>query len=386
MTVNPFKLDFPRTVIDDLHRRIDATRWPNIAFDTGWSAGTNDSTLRVLVDYWRHQYDWPGEEERLNQLDHCAVEVEGERIHCVRFLATSGAGRPALILLHGWPGSFVEFLDAAPLLARGIGGRSGFDIVVPSLPGYTLSGPPKAPGMNQARMAERMHALMLELGYGRYGAQGGDWGAGVATAMGSQFPEAVLGVHVNFLGGSVPPGDNMSEEERSYRVRMDHFRATETGYNGIQGTRPQTLAYAQTDSPVGLLAWILEKFWAWSQHGDDLWQTFDRDRFLTNVMLYWLTGYIYSAARLYYETRNQPRPSGPTASEPHASPQVARVEVPTAYASFPGDPWHAPRVVVERRFNLVRFSEQPKGGHFAAMEQPELFAGDVAAFFGGLTA
>ncbi|MBM2812976.1 MAG: hypothetical protein HW416_3735 [Chloroflexi bacterium] len=380
MALLPFKVDFSRDSVEDLHQRIDRTRWPNMPFDTGWSAGSNDSVLRALVDYWRHHYDWFAEQARLNELDHCAVEVEGERIHCVRYRSVAGAARPALILLHGWPGSFVEFLDTAELLSTGVDGGPSFDIVVPSLPGYTLSETPKSPGMNTTRIAERMHALMQQLGYERYGAQGGDWGAGIATAMATLFPESVIGLHLNFVTGVPPSGEEMSDEERAYRARIEAFRATGSGYSNIQATRPQTLTYAQTDSPVGLLAWILEKFWAWSDHGDDLWKTFDRDRFLTNVTLYWLTGSIYSAARLYHES------PFPRAEATHSRLAAAppRIEVPTAYASYPGEPWRAPRVVVERRFNLVRFSEQPRGGHFAAMEQPELFARDVAEFFLGL--
>lgn len=385
MTVIPFKLDFPRSEIDDLHRRLDATRWPSIHFDTGWSAGTNDAVLRDLADYWRRRYDWSAEQERLNRLDHRMVEVEGERIHCVVYPSLTPRARPPLLLIHGWPGSFVEFLEAAELLVNGVDGAPGFDLVVPSLPGYTLSEAPREPGMNPARIAGRFHALMRALGYERYGAQGGDWGSAVATAMAARFPESLTGLHLNFpVGGAPPPAEEMTEEERDYRQRLEQFNALETGYSRIQGTRPQTLTYAQTDSPVGLLAWILEKFWAWSDHGDDLWQTFDRDRVLTNVTLYWLSGSTYSAARLYYESQMFSRPPQPAGSRPPTAAAPARIEVPTAYACFPGEPWRAPREVLERRFNLVRYSVQPRGGHFAALEQPALFAGDVAAFFGSL--
>ncbi len=384
MTVIPFKLDFPRSEIDDLHRRLDATRWPNIPFETGWSAGTNDAVLRELVDHWRHRYDWFAIQERLNRLDHRMVEIEGERIHCVLYRSAAGGARPPLILLHGWPGSFVEFLEAGEMLSRAIEGRPAFDLVVPSLPGYTLSDHPKEAGMTPARIADRMHLLMRELGHERYGAQGGDWGSFIATTMAARHPESVTGLHLNFIaGGGAPAAAEMSDGEREYRQRMDQFSAMETGYSRIQGTRPQTLAYAQTDSPAGLLAWILEKFWAWGDHGDDLWQTFRRDDILTNVTLYWLTGSIYSAARLYYESQMFGRAQQPPATSP-APAAAARIEVPTAYARFPGEPWAAPRDAAERRFNLVRFTELPRGGHFAALEQPALFASDVAAFFGSL--
>jgi microsomal epoxide hydrolase len=280
-----------------------------------------------------------------------------------------------LLLIHGWPGSFVEFLDAAEQLAAGVDGAPGFDLVVPSLPGFGFSEAPREPGMHPGRIAARLHALMRELGYERYGVQGGDWGAITGTALALQQPEAVLGLHLNFVGGGPPPADReMSDEERAYRERQQAFQATETGYSLIQGTRPQTLAYAQQDSPVGLLAWILEKFWVWSDHGEDLWDTFDRDRLLTNVMLYWLTGSVLSAARIYYEMRH-----GGAAS------LAGQVTVPTSYARFPAEPWAAPREVVERRYHLVRMTEPARGGHFAALEQPTLYAADVASFFGTLS-
>jgi pimeloyl-ACP methyl ester carboxylesterase len=373
MPMLPFRLEFTQRAIDDLHRRIDQTRWPDMPFDTGWDAGTNDRVLRDLVEYWRRDYDWFAEQDRLNELAHLRGVIGGEELHCVVYTGPGVEQRMPLLLLHGWPGSFVEFLEAVPLLAEGVDGGPSFDLVVPSLPGFGLSEPPKTPGMHPGRIAERMHLLMRELGYGRYGVQGGDWGAIIGTRLARQEPEAVVALHLNFAAGGPPPDGEPSEEEREFRERMAVFQAVETGYSRIQGTRPQTLTYAQHDPPVGLLAWILEKFWAWSDHGDDLWDTFDRDRVLTNVMLYWLTGRTLSAARTYYESgREQPpfRPTGP-------------VEVPTGYARFPGEPWAPPRAVVERGYNLVQWSEMDAGGHFAALEQPQAFAAEVAGFFAG---
>jgi len=367
----PFRLDFSERAIADLHRRIDATRWPEIPYETGWSTGTHDGVLRDLVSYWRREYDWFAVQERLNGLAHLRGPVGGEELHCVLWTGPGSERRLPILLLHGWPGSFVEFLQAAELLAAGVDGGAGFDLVVPSLPGFGLSEAPREPGMHPGRVAERMHLLMRELGYERYGVQGGDWGGIIGPAIAYRHPESVVGLHVNFGTGRLPPPEGeMTEEEREFRERRQRFEAEETGYSRLQGTRPQTLAYAQHDSPVGLLAWILEKFWVWSDHGDDLWETFDRDAVLTNVMMYWLTGSILSAARIYYESAH--------AREPILG---GRVEVPTAYARFPAEPFNPPRVVVERGFNLVRYTEVERGGHFAAMEQPELFARDVAAFF-----
>ncbi len=374
--MQPFRINYTEGDIDELNRRLDATRWPTIPFDTGWSSGTHDRVLRDLVQYWRREYDWFKAQERLNRLTHLRGSIGGEGLHCISYKGSGGGHRPPLLLLHGWPTSFVEFLDGAELLASGMGDEPGFDLVVPSLPGFVFSEAPRAPGMHAGRIAERMHGLMQELDFEQYGVQGGDWGAIVGTALARQHPEAVVGLHVNFVHPAPPPpeGEIQSEEEQAYLAFQKRFQAEETGYSRIQGTRPQTLAYAQQDSPVGLLAWILEKFWAWSDHGDDLWQTFDKDRFLTNVMLYWLPGCVLSSARIYYETFfNMPK-----------GLRSGRVEVPTGYARFPAEPWSPPREVVERQYNLVHYSEPPRGGHFAAMEQPRLWAREVSAFFSGL--
>jgi pimeloyl-ACP methyl ester carboxylesterase len=366
----PFRIEFTQRAIEDLHRRIDNTRWPVVAFPTGWSAGANDHVLRELVRYWRREFDWFAVQERLNQLPHLRGPIGAtEELHCVLF-ARGGDGRMPLLMLHGWPGSFLELLPAARLLADGVGGRPGFDVVVPSLPGFGFSDAPTAPGMHPGRIGERMHTLMRELGYERYAVQGGDWGAIVATRMGLAHPEAVTALHLNFIPRQVPPPEGrVDAEERAWTDRFAAWREDESAYSHLQRTRPQTLAYALNDSPVGLLAWILEKFWTWSDHGDDLWETFSRDDVLANVTLYWLTGTALSAARTYYESQHEAPPFRP-----------ARVEVPTAYAHFPGEPWAPPRSVVERGYRLERWTELRRGGHFAALEQPELLAADVSEF------
>ena len=371
MALRPFRIEFTERAIADLYRRIDATRFPEITIDEGWRAGTNDGVLRELVRYWRHDYDWFAQQERLNQLTHVRGPIGGEELHALLYTGPGREARTPLLLIHGWPGSFVEFLEAAPLLAAGVDGSAGYDLVVPSLPGFGFSEAPRQPGMHPGAVAERLHGLMRELGYERYGVQGGDWGAIIGTALALQQPEAVRALHVNFALGGPPPADGeMSEEERAYREQQGRFQATETGYSRIQGTRPQTLSYAQQDSPVGLLAWILEKFWVWSDHGDDLWETLDRDAVLTNVMMYWLTGTVLSAARTYYEM-----------SRSGGAFLAGRVEVPTGYARYPGEPWAAPTEVLDRGYHLVRVTEPARGGHFAAFEQPELYAADVASFF-----
>ena len=375
MSLLPFRISFSERMIRDLHRRIDQTRWPQITIDEGWQAGTNDAVLRDLVRYWRQDYDWFAQQRRLNELAHVRGPVDGEELHAVLYAGPGSEERLPLLLIHGWPGSFVEFVEAAPLLTAGVDQEPGFDLVVPSLPGFGFSEAPGNPGMHPGRVADRLHGLMLALGYERYGVQGGDWGAIIGSALALQHPEAVVALHLNFAVGGRPPTDGeMTEEERLYRQRQARFQAVETGYSRIQGTRPQTLSYAQQDSPVGLLAWILEKFWVWSDHGDDLWETFDRDLLLTNVMIYWLTGTVLSAARIYYEM-----------SRSGGAFLARRSSVPTAYARFPAEPWSAPNAVLERGYHLVRVTEPSSGGHFAAMEQPELYATDIGTFFADYT-
>ena len=386
----PFRIEFGPRAIEDLHRRLDAARWPAVPFDTGWSAGTNDAVLRDLVDYWRRDFDWFAVQERLNAFPHIrapiaqpalsTVEGGDEELHAV-LLTRGGPPRIPVVLLHGWPGSFIELLPAAQRLVEdGADGSPGADVVVPSLPGFGFSDAPRGPGMHPGRIAERIHGLMRLLGYERYGVQGGDWGAIVGARLARAHPEAVLGLHLNFPAGLVPLEDGVTPtaEEAAYQQRLARWREDESGYSHLQGTKPQTLAYALTDSPVGLLAWILEKFWRYSDRatgeGDDLWQTFSRDDLLANVTLYWLTGSALSSARTYYERNNEEPPHRPT----------TRVEVPTALANYPAEPWAAPRALLERSFNLVRWTDQPAGGHFAALEQPDLFAADVRAFFDSL--
>lgn len=374
--LEPFRIDYSRDRIEDLHRRIDAMMWPEMPFDTGWSAGTNDEVLRDLVHYWRHEYDWFDVQDALNELDHFQVPIEGERLHFVWYRGTGERQNIPLLLLHGWPSSFLEFVEAAPLLVEGTDGAPGFDVVVPSLPGFVFSEAPRAPGMHIGKMADRMHGLMRELGYERYGVQGGDWGAAIGVELAQKYPDSVAGLHYVLAASAELPETSPEERERVYITRRNRHEAEETAYYALQATKPQTLAYALQDSPVGLLAWILEKYWGWTDHGEDLWDRLDRDAVLTTVMLYWLTGHVLSAARIYYERRHR-RPEDQS---------TGPVPVPTAYARFPKEPWAPPRSLVnpDWKANLVRYTEMPRGGHFPALEEPELYTKDVAAFFSEL--
>ncbi|MBM3779290.1 MAG: epoxide hydrolase 1 [Acidimicrobiia bacterium] len=370
--LRPFRLDVPGAAIQDLHRRIDATRWPEMPFDTGWTQGTNDGVLRDLVRYWRHGYDWEAVQAGLNRLTHLRGPVGGEALHCVTY-AGAGERKPfPLLLMSGWPGSFLEFIHAAPRLAQ-----AGWDLVVPSLPGYGFSDVPREPGMNTRSMAGRMHALMQALGHERYGIHGSDWGALVGTIQAAEHGESVVGLHLT-LASAAPAALRTSEPAKPDPVRPDQ-RERDNGWragNTLQSASPQTLGYALEDSPVGCLSWILMRYWSQSDHDADadLWQVFSRDDVLTTAMLYWLPGRMLSSMRLYWETFTNAAPA-----------PFRRVTVPTAYARFQGAvPLGATREAMAPAYNLVRYTEPPRGGHFAALEQPEAFATDVAGFFATL--
>ncbi|MSQ31494.1 MAG: epoxide hydrolase [Dehalococcoidia bacterium] len=382
----PFRIEFGDRGIEDLRRRIAEARWPELPFDTGWSAGTDHGVLRDLARYWHADFDWAAAQAAINRRPHVRGPVtdpggSAEWMHAMVQAGPAAAAdeppRTTLLLIHGGPGSFIEFLEAADRLVAGVDGAPGFDVVVPSLPGYGFSEAPRAPGMHPGRVAERLHALMGELGYPRYGVQGGDWGGHIGARLARAHPEAVVGLHLNFAGGLVPRAQGVaaSAEEAAWEGRMVDFRNRQGTYSRLQRTKPQNLGFALHDSPVGLLAWMLEPFHAWTDHGEELWDALDRDTLLTNVTLYWLTGTALSAARLYYEAEHE--------SPPHV-PQFCAV--PTAFARFPAEPFIAPRQVLERSYRLVQWTEFDRGGHFAALEQPALFAADVSRFFTGLRA
>lgn len=384
----PFRVAFGPERIADLHRRLDAARWPEVPFETGWSEGTNDRVLRDLVRYWRREYDWARVQAELNRLAHFTLPVEGERLHFVWYRGT-GARQPfPLLLLHGWPSSFLEYAKVAPLLARGRDGNPGFDVVVPSLPGFVFSEAPRKPGLHHGRIAERLHALMQDLGYARYGVAGGDWGEVLTQDLAIAHPEAVTGLSRPGSDARVPTERPLTAEEQAFASARERFEAEETAYFRLQSTKPQTLAYALQDSPVGLLAWMLEKYWAWSDLGPDLghggtkgpgdlWATLDRHDVLTPATLYWLTGTVLSASRIYYETARLPAARWPT----------GRIVVPTAFMGFPKDPFSsAPGTLLDkaRYEKIVRVAEKPRGGHFPALEQPALWAEEAFIFFTGL--
>jgi epoxide hydrolase len=366
--MEPFQIAVPDAVLTDLDARIAAARWPNEIAGAGWQQGTDLSYLKRLTDYWRDGFSWRAPEQRLNALEQYTTTIDGQLVHFIRHRSGAADALP-LVLVHGWPGSVVEFLDVLePLTA------AGFDLIVPSLPGYGFSGPTTQPGWHPRRIAAAFVELMHQLGYSRYGVQGGDWGSLVVANMADLAPDHVAGLHLNFLSAPRPDGQRSADlppEEQANIEAMRRWRDEEAGYSAIQGTKPQTVGYALDDSAVGLAGWIVEKFRAWSDCHGDIEASFTMDQLLTNITLYWVTRTATSSARLYYETRQ---------AGVAAIPQ-APITVPTAIANYPGEITKIPRAWAERRYNVTHWVDQPRGGHFAAMEVPELFAADVATFF-----
>jgi pimeloyl-ACP methyl ester carboxylesterase len=364
LTLEPFQVEVPAATLDDLSRRLELARWPNQIAGIGWEQGTELEFLTGLVDAWRHDYDWRRVEAELNGYEQVRAVVDGQPIHAIHARSASPDAL-ALLLVHGWPGSVVEFLDALPALTE------TFHVVAPSLPGYGFSGPTSQPGWHPRRIAAALIEVMAALGYDRYGAQGGDWRSIITANLADLAPDHVVGLHLNFV--VVPRPDNgpaPTPAEADALATLSAWGRNETGYQHIQGSRPQTLGYGLEDSPVGLCAWILEKFRAWTD-GQDVRRAFSTDRLLDNVTLYWVTRTATSSTRLYWEMRQ-----AGTAALPQA-----RVDVPTGIANYPGERTRMPRAWVEQRYRITRWSELPHGGHFAAMQVPDLFVDDVRAFF-----
>ncbi len=381
MSPEPFTIHVDDDVLDDLHRRLDSTRWPDQAPGEPWSLGIPVDVVREAVDHWRRRYDWRAREAAMNAWPHFVTEAAGERVHFVHVRSPEPDATP-IVLTHGWPGSFVEFLDVlGPLsdpAAHGGDPADAFHVVVPSMPGYGFSGPTRQTGFDVHRVADAVAEVMAQLGYERYVAQGGDWGAVVTRRLGEAYADRLLGVHVNMLF-SFPDPDDPDPMGGVTEAELERFGAAAariadgTGYMAIQSTKPQTLAYGLTDSPAGLAAWILEKFQAWSDlEPGGLPDTFGWDRLLDNVMAYWVTNTAGSAARLYAESER--------AGHGPAQPWAGRVEVPTGYANHPFELLQTPRAWAEKRYHVVHWVEQPRGGHFAAFERPEQFVADLRAF------
>ncbi len=375
--VRPFRIEVPDAVLADLAERLARSRFPGEVAGSGWEYGTNLGYLKELMAYWRDSYDWRAEEVKLNALPQFMATVQGQDIHFVH-VRGKGPNPVPLIFSHGWPGSFYEAHKIiGPLTdpaAHGGDPADAFDLVVPSLPGYGFSPDAGAPGMSCARMADLFAALMTEvLGYPRFGAQGGDWGSVITARLGYAYPEQVIAIHLNLLGArpAVDPEQPLTEAEKAMQAAGERYRQTETGYFEQQSTKPQTLAYALTDSPAGLAGWFVEKFRTWSDCDGDIERRFTKDELLTNIMIYWVTGSIGSAVRLYYENRRNPWGLRPG----------EKIAVPTGYARFAVEISRPPREWVARACNLVQYTDMPRGGHFAALEEPGLLVEDLRSLF-----
>jgi pimeloyl-ACP methyl ester carboxylesterase len=361
-SINPFRIAVPDADLADLKDRLARTRWPEAECVDDWSQGIPLAYTRELADYWAGEYDWRAREAALNRFDQFTTEIDGLDIHFIHQRSPRDDAFP-LLITHGWPGSIVEFHKVIEPLTE-----QGFDVVCPSLPGYGFSGKPTRTGWGIGKVAEAWDTLMGALGYERYGAQGGDWGAAVTTQIGRNGGRCAA-IHLNMPLGFPPAGlDNPTPEEQEALKAFEYYQQWDSGYSKQQSTRPQTLGYGLADSPVGQLAWIIEKFWAWMDcHGHPE-NVLTKDELLDNVMLYWLTASGASSARMYWESFN-------------FFGGFERVELPTGVAAFPKEILRAPRSWCDPNYNIVHWTTMPRGGHFAAFEQPELFVDDVSTFF-----
>lgn len=380
MSVKEYKISVPDSVIEDLHRRLSDIRWPSAIPGAGWRYGIDYDYLKEFCAYWRDEYDWRACERALNEYPSFIANIDGVDI---RFWHVKGKGEAPfpLLLIHGWPGSSYEFFETIGPLTDPVsyGGKSedSFDVVVPDLPGFGFSGHPTEPGWGVDRMARALDKLMTEeLGYAYYGSQGGDWGSMISSRIGTLFADHVKGIHLNFALLPIPMLDELSPEDMEACKKHADFDALEGAYHLIQETKCDAVTMAQSDSPAGLAAWIIEKFRIWSDCGGDLESVYTKDRLLTNLMFYWAPNSTASAARIYFESWHDP--------ELNWGAPDPQIKAPTAVAHFPGDPFNRPKGWAERHYNLVRWTEMPRGGHFAAMEEPDLLVRDIREYYSGM--
>jgi epoxide hydrolase len=367
----PFEVHVPDKVLIDLRRRLAETKWPDQIPGTTWEYGADIKKVQELAQYWQNGYDWRAQEAKINRCDQFMTEIDGQQIYFIHQRSPRPDAIP-LLLIHGWPGSFLEFLALIEPLTHPKDSHSpAFDVVIPSLPGFGFSGPTTTRGWGPQRMAKALVVLMDRLGYSKYGIQGGDWGSAIARDMAYQAPAHVIGLHLNLLFVPPPNPEAVAKMSDAERKRYSYFDREESSFFFLQASEPQTLAYSLTDSPVGWLAWMISKFQLLTDNNGDFLTAVDRDTFLTDVTLYWATGTIGSAMRIYRENRLSGEETEPT---PY-------LETPVAYADFPREVAVSPFLWITRTYNVVQRTEMPKGGHFAALEQPELLLDDIRKFF-----
>ena len=382
MAVQPYKIEIPDSVLDDLKSRLERTRWPDELPGTGWDYGSNLDYVKELVEYWRTKFDWHAQEKLINSFSHFKSEVDGLNIH---FIHEKGKGpNPMpLVITHGWPGTFFEMYKVIPMLSdpasHGGDPADAFDVVAPSMPGYGFSDATDKRGLSVLSIGDLWAKLMSEnLGYQKFAAQGGDWGARVTAKLGLSHGDKVIGIHTTSTSSPTPyqgPGTReLSEAENAMLAQRVQWLADEGGYSHIQATKPQTLSYGLNDSPAGLAAWIVEKYRTWSDCGGDVESRFTKDELLTTITIYWVTQSINSSTRLYYESFFQ---AWDLAKD-------EKIQVPVAIASFPRENSVPLREWAERSFNIQQWTDMPSGGHFAALEEPDRLVEDIRKFFRGL--
>ena len=367
----PFKVHVPDATLADLHRRLAETKWPDQLPSTSWEYGADIKKVREVADYWQKTFNWREQEARINQLNQFTTEIDGQTIYFIHERSPRPNAIP-LLLIHGWPGSIVEFLELIhPLTQPTDSKMPAFDVVIPSLPGFGFSGPTTTRGWNPDRMAKALILLMDRLGYSRYGVQGGDWGSTIALDIAHDAPEHVIGVHVNLLVLTPPNSEAVAQVSDVERKRCSYFKREESSHFFIKASEPQTLAYAFTDSPVGWLASVMELFQQGTDNSGDFLAAVNEDAFLTDVTLYWVTDTVGSSMRIYRENRL-------TGEEAVPKPQLT---TPIAFADFPKELFACPVRWAKPTYNIVQYTQMPHGGHFAAMEQPDLLVTDVRKFF-----
>jgi pimeloyl-ACP methyl ester carboxylesterase len=373
--ITPFVENTTQQSLDDLTERIKNTRWTDEITGSEWLYGANLSYMKELADYWINTFDWRLVEKEINSYPNFIANIDGYKIHFLHIKGKEKQSIP-LIITHGWPGSFLEMMKLIPFLTHDE--NISFDVVIPSVIGFGFSDKITKPGCNSAFVADLWNKLMNELGYKRYGAQGGDIGSGISTWLSLRHPQNIIGLHLNYVSGSYKPflkkGEQLSEEVRKFQKYAARWSSKEGAYAYQHSSKPITLAYGLNDSPIGLCAWIIEKFHGWSDNNGSIENVFSKDELLANVTLYWITQTIHSSIRIYNENRNHPLVFG----------ENDFVKIPVAYAKFPKELPTPPRSYIEKGFNIQRWTEMAVGGHFAAMEQPCLLATDIKDFFKGL--
>lgn len=370
-----FKISIPEKVIEDLREKLDKIRWPHQLENSGWDRGTPNKYMKQLVEYWKEDYKWREHEQNLNIYDQYLCRIDNIDIHFY-YIKGKGNRNIPLILSHGWPDSFLRYIKLIPFLTEPDNEGVSFDLIIPSLPGFGFSSAPKVNGINNARIADLWAKLMTkELGYTKFGAAGGDMGSGITRYLAMNYPELLIGIHLTDIGIirdlMLPSKDKLSEEEIVYGNKAREWLAKEGAYISIQATKPHTLAYGLSDSPVSLAAWIIEKLYSWSDCTNTPEELYSKDEILTQIMIYWVTNTLGSSLQMYYENMN-------------TLPPLCQINVPTGIAIFPKDILIPPRSWAEKKLNIIRWTEMRKGGHFTAMEVPKEFAEDIKSFFKSL--